>query len=102
MKNNDCKSFRGSLCSRLQNKNTIIHHRLYTPDNEIEVSWDLNVGHEEVVSSDTITYASDEFIEIQNCLLFIQSCTTSDNQMPLSNDVCNEVEFIHILSKGAV
>lgn len=94
MKNNDCKSFRDSLCGRLQNKNAVIHHLLYTPDNDIEVSGDLNVGHEEeVVSSDTITYASDEFIEIQNCLQFIQSCTTSDNQMPLSTDVCNEVEL---------
>lgn len=36
MKNNVCKSFRDSLCSRLQNKNTIIHHRLYTPDNEMK------------------------------------------------------------------
>lgn len=61
MKNNDCKSFCDSLCSRLQNKNTIIHHRLYTPDNEIEVSGDLNVGHQEevhvvkeIVTSDAI------------------------------------------------
>lgn len=69
----------------------------------MKVSGDLYVGHkEEVVSSDTITYASDEFIEIQNCLQIIQSCTTSDNQMPLSNGVCNEVEFIDIHSKGAV
>lgn len=88
-----CKSFCDSLCSRLQNKNFVIHHLLYTPDNEIEVSDDLNVGHQEVVTSDTITYASDEFIDIQNCLQFIRSCTTFDNQMPLSTDVCNEVEL---------
>lgn len=78
----------------MQNKNAVIHHLLYTPDNKIEVSGDLNVGHqEEVVTSDTITYASDVFIDIQNCLQFIRSCTTFDNQMSLFTDVCNEVEL---------
>lgn len=40
-------------------------HLLYTPDNEIEVSGDLNVGHlEKVDTSDTVKYASDEVIDI--------------------------------------
>lgn len=49
MKNNDCKSFFDTLCSWLQNANSVVRHLLFPPDNEIEVNGDLNVGHQEKV-----------------------------------------------------